>query len=151
MSLKTRVADDMKTALKAGDKPRLSALRLLFAAIRQKEVDERIELSDEQVLAVIDKMVKQRKDSATQYHAANRPELAAVEEGEIAVFADYLPQPLSADEIAAAIEAAIARSGAASAKDMGKVMGILKAQLAGRADLGEVGGLVKTRLATLAA
>lgn len=147
MALKQCINDDMKAALKGGDKPKLAALRLLIAAIRQKEIDERIELDDVGVVAVIDKMLKQRKDSVTQYEAAGRQELADVEKGEMAVLSTYMPQALTADEIAAAVAAAIAQSGAKAPADMGKVMAIVKPQLAGRADMSEVSKLIKSRLA----
>ena len=137
----------MKAAMKAGDKPRLGVIRLILAAIKQREVDERIELSDEQVLVVLDKMVKQRRDSVTQYEQAGRTELADQEKFEIGIIQEYLPQPLSEDEIAALIEDAIAATGADSMKDMGKVMGTLKPKLQGRADMGAVSGLIKQKLA----
>lgn len=146
-ALKQRVQSDMKTALKAGDKRRLGVIRLLMAAIKQREVDERIELDDADVLAVIDKMVKQRRDSITQYQDAGRQELADQEQYEIEVLGEYLPEALGEAEIAALIETAIAQSGALSMRDMGKVMGILKPQLQGRADVGAVSAEVKKRLA----
>ena len=146
-ALKQRVQSDMKTALKAGDKRRLGVIRLLMAAIKQREVDERIELDDTDVLAVIDKMVKQRRDSITQYQDAGRQELADQEQYEIEVLGEYLPEALGEAEITALIETAIAQSGAQSMRDMGKVMGILKPQLQGRADVGAVSAEVKKRLA----
>lgn len=146
--LKQRIQSDMKAALKAGDKRRLGVVRLLMAAIKQREVDERIELDDAGVLAVIDKMVKQRRDSITQYQAAGRQELADQEQYEIEVLDEYLPEALDEAEIVALIEAAIAESGAASMRDMGKVMAILKPQLQGRADVGAVSAQVKSRLAS---
>ena len=136
----------MKAAMKGGEKARLSVIRLINAAIKQREVDERIELSDEQVLAVLDKMVKQRRDSIKQYTDAGRTDLADVEKAEIEVIQDYLPAALSGDEIAAIIEQAIADTGAASMADMGKVMGKIKPQVQGRADMGAVSGLVKAKL-----
>jgi len=145
--LKQRLTDDMKAAMKAGDKPRLAVIRLINAAVKQREVDERIELSDEQVLAVLDKMVKQRRDSVTQYRQAGRAELAEQEEFEIGVIQDYLPAALSEAEIATLLEEAIASSGASGMQDMGKVMGVLKPKLQGRADLGAVSALVKQKLA----
>ena len=146
MSLKTQLTDDMKTAMKGGDKDRLQVIRLANAAIKQREVDERIELDDAQVLAVLEKMVKQRRDSVQQYEAANREDLAAVERYEISVIQGYLPQPLDAAQIDALVAAAIAESGAAGPQDMGKVIALLKPQLAGRADMGKVSGLVKQAL-----
>ena len=147
MSLKQRLTDDMKAAMKGGDKGSLGVIRLVNAAIKQKEVDERIELDDAAVLAVLEKMVKQRKDSVSQYEAANREDLAAIERDEIVVIERYLPAKMGEAEILAAINAAIAQTGAASAADMGKLMGVLKPQLAGQADMGQVSALVKRRLA----
>ena len=146
MSLKAQITDDMKTAMRAKDAARLGAIRLLLAAMKQREVDERIELSDADVLAIIDKMLKQRRDSISQFEAAARHDLADIEKFEMSVLQTYMPQPLSEAEIAAAISAAIASSGAASAQDMGKVMAILKPQLAGRADIAKVSGSVKASL-----
>ena len=146
MSLKTQLTDDMKAAMKAGDKPRLAVIRLINAAIKQREVDERIELDDAAVLAVLDKMLKQRKDSVSQYEAANREDLAAIERDEIVVIERYLPAKMGEAEIIAAIDAAIAQTGAASAADMGKLMGVLKPLLAGQADMGLVSKLVKQAL-----
>lgn len=146
MSLKARLIEDMKTAMKAGEKDRLGVIRLINAAIKQREVDERIELDDSQVLAAMEKMLKQRKDSVAQYEAAGREDLAAVERYEIGVIQAYLPAQLSEAEIAAAVAAAIAESGAASAQDIGKVMAILKPRLAGQADMGVVSRLVKAAL-----
>ena len=137
----------MKAAMKGGDKPRLAVIRLILAAIKQREVDERIELNDEQVLAVLDKMVKQRRDSIKQYGDAGRDDLANAEQAEIVIIQDYLPEALSDDEIAAIIEQAISDTGAESMKDMGKVMGKVKPQVQGRADVGAVSGLVKQKLA----
>jgi uncharacterized protein YqeY len=147
MSLKQRLTDDMKAAMKAGDKDSLGVIRLINAAIKQREVDERIELDDAAVLAVLDKMVKQRKDSVSQYEAAAREDLAAIERAEIGVIERYLPAKLDEASILAAIDAAIAQTGAAGAADMGKLMGVLKPQLAGQADMGLVSALVKKRLA----
>ncbi len=146
MPLKQQLTDDMKTAMKAGEKDRLGVIRLVNAAIKQREVDERITLDDTQVLAVLEKMLKQRKDSVTQYEAAAREDLAAVERYEIGVIQAYLPAPLSASEIEGIVARAIAESGATSAKDMGKVVGLIKPQLAGRADMGQVSALVKQTL-----
>ncbi len=147
MSLKQRLTDDMKAAMKGGDKASLGVIRLINAAIKQKEVDERIELDDAAVLAVLDRMVKQRKDSVTQYEAAAREDLAAVERAEIVVIERYLPARLDEAAILAAIDAAISQTGASSPADMGKLMGVLKPQLAGQADMGQVSALVKKRLA----
>ena len=147
MSLKQQLTDDMKAAMKGGDKHALGVIRLINAAIKQKEVDERIELDDAAVVAVLDKMVKQRKDSVSQYEAANREDLAKVEREEIVVIERYLPAKMGEAEIQAAITAAIAQTGAASAADMGKLMGVLKPQLAGQADMGLVSKLVKQALA----
>ncbi|MGY3266658.1 GatB/YqeY domain-containing protein [Lysobacter sp. HA35] len=146
MSLKQRLTDDMKTAMKGGDKQSLGVIRLINAAIKQREVDERIELDDTAVIGVLDKMVKQRRDSVTQYAAANREDLAQVERDEITVIERYLPAKMGEAEINAAIEAAIAETGAAGAADMGKLMGVLKPKLAGQADMGLVSKLVKARL-----
>jgi uncharacterized protein len=144
--LKQRIQDDMKAAMKAGDKSRLGAVRLILAAIKQREVDERIELDDTQVLAVLDKMVKQRRDSVTQYVAAGREDLAAVERFEIDVCQGYLPQPLTEAEVAAFIDTAIAATGAVGMKEMSKVMAQLRPQVQGRADMGAVSALIKQRL-----
>jgi uncharacterized protein YqeY len=146
MTLKERITEDMKTAMRAKDTARLSAVRLLLAAIKQKEVDERIQLDDAAVTAVIEKLLKQRKDSATQYEAANRMDLADQEKFEIGVLSAYMPQPFSAEEVAALVKQAVAETGAASAKDMGKVMAWLKPKLAGRADMTAVSGQVKAGL-----
>ena len=146
MTLKNRITEDMKTAMRAKDTARLSAIRLLLAAIKQREVDERRELSDADVLAVIDKMVKQRRDSIAQFTAGNRMDLVANEEGELAVLATYQPQQLSETEVDAAIEAAVAVTGAAGPAGMGKVMAELKGKLAGRADMSVVSARVKARL-----
>lgn len=146
MTLKQRLTDDMKTAMKAGDKATLGVIRLVNAAIKQREVDERIELDDAQVVAVLDKMVKQRRDSVEQYAKAGREDLADVERAEIVVIERYLPAKLGEAEIEAAIDAAIARTGASGPADMGKLMGALKGELAGKADMGQVSALVKRRL-----
>jgi uncharacterized protein YqeY len=147
MSLKQQLTEDMKTAMKAGEKDRLGVIRLINAAIKQREVDERIELDDAAVLAVLEKMVKQRKDSVSQYEGAGREDLAAIERAELAIIDTYLPAKLDEAAIAAAIDAAIAQTGAAGPADMGKLMGVLKPQLAGQADMGLVSKLVKQKLA----
>jgi uncharacterized protein YqeY len=146
MSLKQQINDDMKAAMRAKDTARLGAIRLLLAAMKQREVDERIELSDADVIAIIEKMNKQRRDSISQYEAAGRQDLADVEKFEMGILAAYMPQQLSEGEIAAAVAEAIAATGAASPQDMGKVMGVLKAKLAGRADMGKVSALIKAQL-----
>jgi uncharacterized protein YqeY len=146
MSLKERLTTDMKAAMKAGEKDRLGVIRLVNAAIKQREVDERIVLDDAQVLAVLEKMLKQRKDSVTQYEGAGREDLAAVERYEMGVIEAYMPAKMSAGEIDAIVARAIADSGATSAKDMGKVVGLVKPQVAGRADMGQVSALVKQKL-----
>ena len=147
MSLKQRLTDDMKAAMKGGDKASLAVIRLINAAIKQKEVDERVELDDTAVIAVLDKMVKQRRDSVSQYEAAAREDLAQIERDEIVVIERYIPAKMGEAEILAAIEAAIAETGATGPADMGKLMGPLKAKLAGQADMGQVSALVKKRLA----
>ncbi len=147
MSLKARITEDMKAAMKAKEAAKLSAIRLLTAAIKQKEVDERIELDDTAVAAVIEKLVKQRKDSVTQYEAANRQDLADVEKAEIEILSAYLPEKMSSEEVAPAVAAAVAQTGAKGPADMGKLMGVLKPQLAGKADMAEVSKLVKAALA----
>lgn len=147
MSLKQRLTEDMKTAMKAGEKERLGTIRLINADIKRKEVDERIELDDAQVLAILEKMMKQRKDSVSQYEGAGREDLAAVERAEMAIIQQYLPAKLSEAEVLAAIDAVIADTGATGPADMGKVMGAIKAKLAGQADMGEVSKLIKQRLA----
>ncbi len=147
MSLKTQLTDDMKTAMKAGDKVRLGVIRLINAAIKLREVDERIELDDAAVLAVLEKMQKQRRDSISQYDAAGRDDLAGIERDEMAIIEHYLPAKLGEAEILDAIDQAIAATGAAGPADMGKLMGVLKPALAGKADMGEVSKLVKQRLA----
>lgn len=147
MPLKQQLTDDMKAAMKSGDKHSLGVIRLINAAIKQKEVDERVEMDDAAVIAVLDKMVKQRKDSVTQYEAAARDDLAQVEREEIAVIERYLPAKMGEAEIVAAIQAAIAQTGASSPADIGKLMGALKPKLAGQADMGLVSTLVKQHLA----
>jgi uncharacterized protein len=148
MSLKTRINEDMKVAMKARETTRLAAIRLLMAAMKQKEVDERIELDDAGVIGVIEKMLKQRKDSIAQYEAAKRQDLADVEKFEVGVLTAYMPQAMSAAEVEAIVARAVADSGAKGPADMGKVMALVKPQIAGRADMGEVSKLVKTRLAS---
>ena len=147
MSLKQKLIDDMKAAMKAGQKETLAVIRLINAAIKQKEVDERIEMTDPLVLAVLEKMVKQRKDSISQYEAAAREDLAAIERYELGVIGAYLPAKLDEAAIQAEIDKAIKATGAASAADMGKLMGVLKPALAGQADMGLVSKLVKQALA----
>ena len=144
--LKARIQEDMKTAMKGGDKPRLAVIRLIMAAIKQREVDERIELDDAQVLAVLDKMVKQRRDSIQQYQAAQRNDLADVEQTEIDIIQDYLPEALSTDEITNIVAQAISDTSATSMQDMGKVMGKIKPQVQGRADIQAVSTMVKQQL-----
>lgn len=146
MSLKGRITDDVKIAMKAGDKDRLKVLRLITAAIKQIEVDERRELDDASVLGVLDKMVKQRRDSITQFAAGNRDDLAAIEKAEISIIRTYLPKPLTREEIDELIDEAIATTGARTVRDMGKVMAAIKTKAQGRADLGTVGTRVKSRL-----
>ena len=146
MSLKARLTDDMKTAMKAGEKDRLAVIRLINAAIKQKEVDERIEMTDALVLAVLEKMVKQRKDSITQFEAAAREDLAAIERYELGIIDAYLPAKLDEAAILAEIDRAITATGAVSAADIGKLMGVLKPALAGQADMGLVSKLVKQKL-----
>ncbi len=145
-ALKDRITDDMKAAMKGGDKPRLGVIRLILAAIKQIEVDERIELDDTRVLSVLDKMVKQRRDSITQYENAGRTELADQEKFEIGIIQEYLPEQLGEADIAALIDEAIQATGAASMKDMGKLMGMLKPKLQGRADMGAVSTQIKQKL-----
>ena len=146
MSLKQQITEDMKAAMRARDTARLGAIRLLLAAMKQREVDERIELSDADVVNIIEKMNKQRRDSISQYEAAGRQDLADVEKFGMSVLAAYMPQQFSEAEITAAVAEAIAATGAASAQDMGKVMGVLKPKLAGRADMGKVSALIKAQL-----
>ena len=146
MSLKERITDDMKAAMRAGEKERLAAIRMITAAIKQREVDERITLDDAQVLSVLEKMIKQRKESLTQFQAGNRPDLVDKETREISLLQGYMPSQLSDAEIDALISDAIAATGAASIKDMGKVMGIIKARAQGRADMAAVGSKIKAKL-----
>ncbi|MFM8331807.1 MAG: GatB/YqeY domain-containing protein [Candidatus Methylumidiphilus sp.] len=146
-TLKQRIQEDMKNAMKAGQKDRLGVIRLILAAIKQREVDERIVLDDEQVVVVLDKMQKQRRDSISQYTAAGRIDLADVESYETTVIQDYLPQALSDEEVAALIEDAIAETGAAGIAGMGKVMAVLKPKMQGRADMAAVSARIKARLA----
>jgi len=147
MSLKARITEDMKTAMKAKESAKLAAIRLLLAAVKQKEVDERVELDDNAVIAVIEKLVKQRKDSVSQYEAAKRQDLADLEKAEIAILGAYLPEKMSSEETAAAVAAAVAETGAKGPADMGKLMAVLKPKLAGKADMAEVSKLVKSALA----
>ncbi len=147
MSLETRIDDDWKAAMKAGDKARKDALSLLRAAIKQKRVDDKVEITDAVVIAVIEKMLKQRKDSIAQYEAARRQDLADAEKFEAGVLAGYMPQGLSAAEVEATVVAAVAESGARGPADMGKVIALVKPKVAGRADMGEVSKLVKAKLA----
>jgi uncharacterized protein YqeY len=144
--IKAKILEDMKTAMRNQDKERLATIRLMTAAFKQREVDERIELSDEHVLAILNKMIKQRRDSITQFEAGNRPDLAQKEAEEVRVIQEYLPSQLSEAEIEQAVAAAIQESGATSAKDMGKVMGALKAKLQGKADMTIVSAKVKEKL-----
>ncbi|EPT9250448.1 TPA: GatB/YqeY domain-containing protein [Photobacterium damselae] len=146
MTLIERLKDEQKAAMKARDKARLGAIRLALAAIKQREVDEKITLADDDIVAVLTKMVKQRRDSVAQYEAAGRQDLADVELAEISVLEEFMPQPLSDDEVAALLDEAITATGAAGMQDMGKVMGVLKPQIQGRADMGKVSQLVKTKL-----
>jgi uncharacterized protein len=146
VSLKARISEDMKNAMRAKDSARLGAIRLLQSAIKQREVDERIELDDTQVIEAIEKMLKQRRDSITAYEAANRQDLADVEKFEVSVLQDYLPQALTEDEVNAIIEQVIADIAAAGIKDMGKVVAAVKPLVVGRADMAKVSGLIKTRL-----
>jgi hypothetical protein len=144
--LKQLITDDMKLAMKAQDKPALKAIRMILGAIKQKEIDERIELDDNQAMAVIQKMVKQRKDSISQFSDAGRTDLVEVEEAELLIINNYMPKQLSQDEIEAAVVKAISDTGADSMKDMGKLMGTLKSQLDGKADMGHVSQLIKSKL-----
>lgn len=146
MSLKDQITDDMKAAMRAKESARLGTIRLLTAAIKQKEVDERIELTDDQILAIIEKMIKQRKDSISQFEAGRRQDLADIEKAELVILSAYMPAALSEAEVQSEISAAVAAVGAAGPQDMGKVMGILKPKLAGRADMTAVSSLVKAAL-----
>ena len=147
MSLKDQITEDMKNAMRAKEVARLGTIRLLLAAIKQREVDDRIVMDDASVIATVEKMIKQRKDSISQFEKANRDDLVAIEAAEMAILQDYLPAQLSDAEVAAAVAAAVASTGAAGTQDMGKVIGVLKGQLAGKADMGKVSGLVKAALA----
>ncbi|WP_433705339.1 GatB/YqeY domain-containing protein [Paraburkholderia sacchari] len=148
MSLKDRINDDMKAAMRARESERLATIRLLLAAIKQREVDERVTLDDTGITAVVDKMIKQRKDSISQFDAAGRADLVEKENAELQILSAYMPEQLSEAEIAAEVQAAVAQVGASGPQDMGKVMGVLKPKLAGRADMTAVSGLVKAALAT---
>jgi uncharacterized protein YqeY len=147
MSLKAKITEDMKAAMKAKEAQRLGAIRLLLAAVKQREVDERKDLSDAEINSVIEKMIKQRRDSISQFQAANRQDLVDVETFELNLLSGYLPKQLGDAEIAQEVSAAIAQTGAKGAPDVGKVMGVLKSKLAGRADLGKVSAMVKAKLA----
>ncbi|MFV0450055.1 MAG: GatB/YqeY domain-containing protein [Vibrio sp.] len=147
MALIDNLREEQKLAMKAKDKARLGTIRLALSAIKQREVDEKITLTDDDIVAVLTKMVKQRRDSVSQYEAANRLDLAEVEQAEITVLEEFMPQPLSEEEVAALIDSAIAESSPAGMQDMGKVMAILKPQIQGRADMGKVSGLVRAKLA----
>ncbi|SFU39631.1 GatB/YqeY domain-containing protein [Pseudoduganella namucuonensis] len=147
MTLKQQISDDMKNAMRAKEAGKLGTIRLLLAEIKRKEVDERIEVDDTQVVAIVEKMIKQRKDSITQFEAGGRADLADIEKAELAVLAGYMPAGLSEEEVAAEVAAAVAASGAAGPQDMGKVMAIVKPKLAGRADMTVVSALVKKALA----
>ena len=146
MSLADRIKDDMKVAMRERDKDRLGTIRLILAAIKQQEVDLRETLTDDDVLTILNKMMKQRRDSIEQFNKAGRDELAAKEQSEIEVIQDYLPEQLSQDDILALVDEAISATGAESMRDMGKVMGMLKPKLQGRADMGQVSGLIKSKL-----
>ncbi|MEM6405479.1 MAG: GatB/YqeY domain-containing protein [Pseudomonadota bacterium] len=147
MALKSRLQSDMKTAMKARDKPRLAVIRLILAAVKQREVDERIELDDQQLLAVLDKMVKQRQESVRQYQSAGRDDLATAEQAEIEIIQAYLPAMLTPDEVTAIIQQTVSDTGAASMRDMGQVMAVIKPQVQGRADMAEISQAVKKQLA----
>lgn len=146
MSLKEQITNDMKAAMRGGEKERLGVIRLITSAIKQREVDERIELDDTAVLAILEKMIKQRRDSIEQFEAGGRPELAEAEKAEIVILQAYMPAALSETEIDAIIQAAIAECGASSIKDMGKVMGVVKPKVQGRADMGAISGKIKAKL-----
>lgn len=146
MSLRDQITEDMKNAMRAKDMERLGTIRLLLAAIKQKEVDERVEITDAHVIAITEKLIKQRKDSISQFQAANRDDLVAKEASELEVLTGYMPAQMSQDEIAQAVKDAVASSGASGPQDMGKVIGVLKGKLAGKADMGVVSGLVKAAL-----
>ncbi len=144
--MKKRILEDIKTAMRAKDKSRLGVLRLISSAIKQREVDERIELDDTQVMAVLEKMIKQRRDSIKQFTAANRPELAEIEKKELEIIQSYMPKQLDEEEISSLVDGAIASTGATSAKEMGKVIGVLRPKVLGRADMGYVSNLIKQKL-----
>ncbi len=146
MNLKERISEDMKIAMKARESERLAAIRLILAALKQKEVDERIELSDTDVVTIIEKMLKQRRDSISQFEAAGRNDLAEKEKFEVSILLGYMPQALTEDEITSIVVNAISESGASGVKDMGKVMGLVKPQVAGKADMGQVSALIKAKL-----
>ncbi|MBI3715872.1 MAG: GatB/YqeY domain-containing protein [Betaproteobacteria bacterium] len=146
MTLRERINEDMKVAMKAREADKLAAIRLLQAALKQKEVDERVDLTDDLVLGIIDKMLKQRKDSIEQYTVGKRPDLVAKEEFEVGVLSAYMPAQLSETELAAILDAVVAETGATSVKDMGKVMNVLRPKVAGRADMGKLSGIIKARL-----
>jgi uncharacterized protein YqeY len=146
MTLKARITDDMKAAMRAKESARLSAIRLLLSAMKQREVDERVELSDADVMGIIEKMIKQRRESIVQYEKGGRADLADAEKFEVDVLSAYLPQQMAEAEVSAAVEAAVAETGAKAMPDMGKVMAVLKPKLAGRADMGRVSAMVKARL-----
>jgi len=146
MTLKERLTDDMKAAMKSGEKDRLGVIRLVNAAIKQKEVDERVMLDDAAIMAVLEKMLKQRRDSVSQYESAGRQDLADVEKYEMGIIEAYLPQKMSDEEVAQIVDATIAETGASSQKDMGKVVAAVKAKVAGRADMAKVSGLIKSKL-----
>ena len=145
-TLKSRLQDDMKSSMKSGDKARLGVIRLMLSALKQVEVDERIELDDERIIATLDKMAKQRRESISQFEAAGRNDLLEIEQAELAIIQEYMPTALTDAEIEGLVEQTIASTGAATIKDMGKLMGALKPQLQGRADMGKVSQLVKSRL-----
>ena len=149
MSLKDQITEDMKSAMRAGDKERLKVVRLMLAAVKQVEVDKRVELDDAGALAVLTKMVKQRRDSIEQFEKGNRDDLASIERAEIAVLEGYLPEPLGSDELAAMVDEVIRETGSGSIRDMGKVMGQIKTKAAGRADMGALSAMVKERLNAL--
>ena len=146
MSLKEKITEDMKSAMRAGEKERLATIRMILAAVKQREVDERIQLDDGQVLAAVEKMIKQRKEAIVQFESGGRADLVAKESAEIAILQAYLPAQLSEAEIGSLIAAAIASTGASSIKDMGKVMGVVKAQAQGKVDMGKVSALIKQKL-----
>jgi uncharacterized protein YqeY len=147
MSLKAQITEDMKAAMRSGEKDRLGVIRLILAALKQREVDERIVLDDAQTLAILEKMLKQRRDSIEQFSAAGREDLAAIERAEVTIIQTYLPAQLSAEELEQIVAKAVSESGAAGPKDMGKVIGLIKPQIAGRADMGQVSELIKRKLA----